>query len=198
MTKIIGITGGIGCGKTTLAEYLKKNNFKVHESDKVVSQIYNKPKKQFIFYLKKTFSNEIVNHKKINKSKIAEIIFNNTTTKKSLEKYLHKEVKKSRDVFIKKNLKNSKGALFFDVPLLFENNMEKKFDVVLCIIAKKKTRAERVLKNKKFTKPTLKKIFKSQISDSERKRRSDMVIYNNKTKKDFIFSTDKALIELLK
>ncbi len=198
MTKIIGITGGIGCGKTTLTEYLKKNDFMVHESDKVVSQIYNKPKKKFIFFLKKTFSNEIVNHNKINKSKIAEIIFNNTAIKKTLEKHLHKEVKKSRDVFIKKNHKNTKGALFFDVPLLFENNMEKNFDVVLCIIAKKKIRAERVLKNKKFTKPILKKIIKSQISDSERKRRSDIVIYNNKTKKDFIFSTDKALIELLK
>ena len=88
--------------------------------------------------------------------------------------------------------------MFVDIPLLFEKNLEKNFDVVLCIIAKKKIRRERVLKNKKFTKNILEKIFKSQISDEERKRKSDKVIYNNTTKKDFIFSLEKALISLLK
>ena len=76
--------------------------------------------------------------------------------------------------------------------------MEKNFDAVLCIIAKKKIRRERVLKNKKFTKAILEKILKSQTSDAERKSRSSIVIYNNTTKKDFIFSLEKALISLLK
>ena len=102
MTKIIGITGGIGSGKTTLSEYLKKNNFAVHESDKVVSQIYNKPKKPFVNFLKKNISNEVVQQNKINKKRIAEIIFNNTTIRKKLEKYIHNEVKKSRKKLCKK------------------------------------------------------------------------------------------------
>ena len=198
MTKIIAITGGIGSGKTTISKYLKKNNFAVHESDRAVSQIYIKPNKLFLSFLNKNVSKEVVTRNKIDKQKIAEIIFNDKKTKQKLENYIHKEVKKSRDSFVKKNIKNKKNLIFVDIPLLFENKLEKNFDKVLCVIAKKKIRRERVLKNKKFTKKTLQKIFKFQVSDKERKARSNIIIYNNDTKKDFIFSLEKALIKLLK
>ena len=52
MTKVIGITGGIGSGKTTLSNHLKKIGYAVHESDKVVSEIYKKPSTNFINFLK--------------------------------------------------------------------------------------------------------------------------------------------------
>ena len=198
MTKIVAITGGIGSGKTTISKYLKKNNFAVHESDSAVSQIYIKPNKFFLSFLKKNVSKEVVTRNKIDKQKIAEIIFNDKKIKQKLENYIHKEVKKSRDSFVKKNIKNKKNLIFVDIPLLFENKLEKNFDKVLCVIAKKKIRTERVLRNKKFTKKTLQKIFKFQVSDKERKARSNIIIYNNDTKKDFIFSLEKALIKLLK
>ena len=198
MSKIVAITGGIGSGKTTISKYLKKNNFAVHEADTAVSQLYIKPNNLFLSFLKKNVSKEVVTRNKIDKQKIAEIIFNDKKTKQKLENYIHKEVKKSRDSFVKKNLKNKKNLIFVDIPLLFENKLEKKFDKVLCIIAKKKIRRERVLKNKKFTKKILQKIFKFQVSDKERKLRSNIIIYNNDTKKDFIFSLEKALIKLLK
>ena len=198
MTKIVAITGGIGSGKTTISKYLKKNNFAVHESDSAVSQIYIKPNKLFLSFLKKNVSKEVVTRNKINKQKIAEIIFNDKKIKQKLENYIHKEVKKSRDSFVKKNIKNKKNLIFVDIPLLFENKLEKNFDKVLCVIAKKKIRRERVLRNKKFTKKTLQNIFKFQVSDKERKARSNIIIYNNDTKKDFIFSLEKALIKLLK
>ena len=68
MTKIIGITGGIGSGKTTVCDYLKKNNFAVHESDKVVAQMYKNPSKSFLHFLKKNISKEVVKNNKINKT----------------------------------------------------------------------------------------------------------------------------------
>ena len=80
----------------------------------------------------------------------------------------------------------------------FENKLEKKFDSVICIISTKKNRTKRVLKNKKFTKENLNKIIKAQTSNKERRKRSQIIINNNKTKKDFIFSLEKALIGLLK
>ena len=55
MTKLVGITGGIGSGKTTLSNHLKKLGYLVHESDVVVSEIYTKPKKNFLVLLKKKF-----------------------------------------------------------------------------------------------------------------------------------------------
>ena len=198
MTKIVGITGGIGSGKTTFSNYLKKIGFLVHESDMVVSEIYTKPKKQFLSFIKEKISQDAINHNKINKAEIANVIFNNNTIKKLLERRIHKEVQSSREAFIKKYTKKKKKIIFADIPLLFENRLEKNFDLVICIISSRKNRSKRVLKNKKFTKDNLNKIFKAQTTDKERKKRSQIIINNNKTKKDFIFSVEKVLTKLIK
>ena len=195
MTKLVGITGGIGSGKTTLSNHLKKLGHLVHESDVVVSEIYTKPKKQFLSFIKEKISEDAVDHNKINKTEIANVIFNNKAIKKLLEKRIHKEVQNSREAFIKKN-KNK--LIFADIPLLFENKLEKDFDLVICVISLKKNRIKRVLRNKKFTKDNLNKIFKAQTTDKERKKRSQIIINNNKTKKDFIFSVEKVLKGLIK
>ncbi len=198
MTKIVGITGGIGSGKTTFSNHLKKLGFLVHESDKVVSEIYTKPKKKFLSFIKEKISQDAINHNKINKTEITNVIFNNNTIKRLLERRIHKEVQDSRDAFIKKYTKKKKKIIFADIPLLFENKLEKNFDLVICIISSKKNRSKRVLKNKKFTKENLNKIFKAQTTDKERKKRSQIIINNNKTKKDFIFSVEKVLTRLIK
>ncbi len=198
MTKVVGITGGIGSGKTTLSEYLKKKGFLVHESDRVVSKIYNKPSRSFISFIKDYISKDVVQKNKIKKKEVANIIFNNQNTKIRLEKHIHKEVQLSRKKFIQQNIKKKKKIIFLDIPLLLENKLEKKFDLVICIISSKKNREQRVLKNKKFTKNILNKIFNSQTSNKERRRRSQIIINNNKTKKDFIVMFEKVLIRLLK
>ena len=198
MTKLVGITGGIGSGKTTLSNHLKKLGYLVHESDVVVSEMYAKPKKKFLSLIKEKISKNAVNHNKINKTEITNVIFNNKAIKKLLEKYIHKEVQNSRDAFIKKNKKNKKKLIFADIPLLLENKLENGFDLVICIISSKKNRIKRVLENKKFTKDNLNKILTAQTTDKERKKRSQVIINNNKTKKDFIFSVEKALKDLIK
>ncbi len=198
MTKVVAITGGIGSGKTTLSEHLKKTGFLVHESDKVVSSMYIKPKKSFISFIKSKISKSAVEKDKIKKQEIVNIIFNNKEAKTELEKYIHKEIQLSRLKFIQKNLKAKEKVVFVDVPLLLENKLEKNFDLVVCVMSTKKNRIKRVLKNKKFTKKILNKIFDAQTSDKERRKRSQIIIYNNSTKKDFIFNIKKALIGILK
>jgi len=198
MTKLVGITGGIGSGKTTFSNHLKKLGFVVHESDTVVSEIYNNPKKQFLSFIKEKISQDATNHNQINKAEIANVIFSNNKIKKLLERRIHKEVQISREAFIKKYTKKKKKIIFADIPLLFENKLEKNFDLVICIISSKKNRTKRVLKNKKFTKENLNKIFKAQTTDKERKKRSQIIINNNKTKKDFIFGVEKVLTRLIK
>ena len=198
MTKLVAITGGIGSGKTTFSNHLKKLGYLVRESDAVVSEMYTKPKKQFLSFIKEKISQDAVNHNKINKTEIANVIFNNKAIKKLLETRIHKEVQNSRDAFIKKNKKNKNKLIFADIPLLFENKLEKGFDLVICIISSEKNRIKRVLENKKFTKENLNKILKAQTTDKERKKRSQIIINNNKTKKDFILSVEKVLTRLIK
>ena len=198
MTKCVGITGGIGSGKTTFSNHLKKLGYLVHESDEVVSEIYNKPQKEFLRFMKEKISKDAVKHNKINKAEITNVIFSNKKIKKLLERRIHKEVQLSRETFIKKHTKKKEKIIFADIPLLFENKLEKNFDTVICIISSKKNRTKRVLKNKKFTKENLNKIFKAQTTDKERRKHSQIIINNNKTKKDFIFGVERVLKGLIK
>ncbi len=198
MTKVIGITGGIGSGKTTLSKHLTKLGYLVHEADKVVFEMYDNPSKDFISFIKNNISKDAAKGDRLNKNKITKNIFTNNQAKKKLEKYIHKKVQLSRKKFIQKNLKNHKKIIFADIPLLLEKKLENEFDLVICIISSKKNRIKRVLKNKKFSKNILNKIFKSQTTDKERRRRSQIIINNNKTKKDFIFNIKKALMKIIK
>ena len=77
--------------------------------------------------------------------------------------------------------------MFIDIPLLFENKLEKIFDVVLCVIAKKKIRRERVLKNKKFTKNILEKSLNLKSSDGERKENQTYLFITTLQKKTLFF-----------
>ena len=113
--KIIGLTGGIASGKTTVVNFLKKKRFIIHESDQVVKSIYSKSTPRLIKYLKTIKLEKALGRRKINKTAIREEIFNNTNKRKKLEKYIHKEVKKSRDQFLKKHKKSK--MILLDIPL---------------------------------------------------------------------------------
>ena len=95
MTIIVGLTGGIASGKTTIVELLRKKKLAVHDSDLAVEGIYSKPKAKFLNYLKKTSLGKSVKGKKIDKEIIREEIFNNIKKRKLLESYIHDHVKKT-------------------------------------------------------------------------------------------------------
>ena len=198
MIKIIGITGGIGSGKSTFTEYLEREGYPIHDSDKAVSSIYTNPNNNFINLIEKLGLKKAINRRKINKKIIAESIFKDRIIKRKLEKYIHKEVRTFRKNFIQNNRKKKNKIIFIDVPLLLENNLDKEFNIIISIISTKKNREERVLKKNKFSKNTLNKVFEAQTTDSQRRLRSDIIIYNNKTKKDFIVGARKLLKGLLK
>ena len=96
---VVGLTGGIASGKTTIVKMLKKNKLEVHDSDLVVSSIYSKPKIKFLTYLKKINLGKSLKGKNIDKKIIREEIFNNVKKRKLLETYIHEEVKIDRNFF---------------------------------------------------------------------------------------------------
>ena len=198
MTIVVGITGGIGSGKTTLSKYLETLKYKVHDSDKEVSLIYkkqtNKLKKALIGAgLKKSIKKNYID-KKI----IANKIFENEESKTKIEKFIHKEIKKKRSDFIKINKAKKEKVIFIDIPLLFENKLDHLFNKIICIVSTKKNRKKRIRKYKKISKKTLDNIIKSQITDKERRLRSDYLITNNETKKTFIKRTKSVIKDILK
>ena len=196
MTKTIAITGGIGSGKSTLCSKLKEKGFKIHSSDEQVAKIYKNPEKKFVTYLHTIGLSKSISKKNIDKKIISRIIFENKQIRKKLELYIFKIVRKKRSDFIKKEKQKKTQLIFIDIPLLFENNLEKQFNKVISIIATKQVRLQRLKKTRKMTENQFKNITRSQTSDVIRKKKSDYVIYNNSTLKDYKIKINKLISKL--
>jgi len=196
MTKTIAITGGIGSGKSTFCGKLKQKGFKIHSSDEQVAKIYKNPEKKFVTYLSNIGLSKSISKKNIDKKIISKIIFENKQIRKKLELYIFKIVRKKRSDFIKQEKQKKTRLIFIDIPLLFENNLEKKFNKVISIIASKQARLKRLKKTRKITENQFKNITRSQTSDVIRKKKSDYVIYNNSTLKDYKTKINKLISKL--
>ncbi len=196
MTKTIAITGGIGSGKSTFCSKLKEKGFKIHSSDEQVAKIYKNPEKKFVTYLRTIGLSKSISKKNIDKKIISKIIFENKQIRKKLELYIFKIVRKKRSDFIKKEKQKKTKLIFIDIPLLFENNLEKQFNKVISIIASKRVRLKRLKKTRKMSENQFKNITRSQTSDVIRKKKSDYVIYNNSTLKDYKIKINKLISKL--
>ena len=196
MTKTIAITGGIGSGKSTFCSKLKEKSFKIHSSDEQVAKIYKNPEKKFLTYLRTIGLSKSISKKNIDKKIISKIIFENKQIRKKLELYIFKIVRKKRSNFIKQEKQKKTKLIFIDIPLLFENNLEKQFNKVISIIASKRVRLKRLKKTRKMTENQFKNITRSQTSDVTRKKKSDYVIYNNSTLKDYKIKINKLISKL--
>ena len=196
MTKTIAITGGIGSGKSTFCSKLKEKGFKIHSSDEQVAKIYKNPEKKFVTYLRTIGLSKSISKKNIDKKIISKIVFENKQIRKKLELYIFKIVRKKRSDFIKQEKQKKTTLIFIDIPLLFENNLEKQFNKVISIIASKRVRLKRLKKTRKMTENQFKNITRSQTSDVIRKKKSDYVIYNNSTLKDYKIKINKLISKL--
>ena len=197
MTLIVGITGGIASGKSTFSKEVVRRNLKILDSDKQVSTIYKKPKKEFLLFLQKIGLGASVKNKKINKKIISEIIFSNNKIKTKLERYIFRKIRKQRYAFIKKERKLKTKNIFLDIPLLFENNLNNQCDIIISIISTKKNRLKRIKRSKKISEKMFKKILKSQTSDLTRKKNSDIIIYNNDSISSYKIKINKTLNKLI-
>ena len=196
MTQTIAITGGIGSGKSTFCSKLKEKGFKIHSSDEQVAKIYKNPDKKFVTYLRTIGLSKSISKKNINKKIISKIIFENKQIRKKLELYIFKIVRKKRSDFIKQEKEKKTRLIFIDIPLLFENNLEKQFHKVISIITSKQERLKRLKKTRKMSETQFKNIVRSQTSDVIRKKKSDYVIYNNSTLKDYKTKINKLINKL--
>ena len=196
MTQTIAITGGIGSGKSTFCSKLKEKGFKIHSSDEQVAKIYKNPDKKFVTYLRTIGLSKSISKKNIDKKIISKIIFENKQIRKKLELYIFKIVRKKRSDFIKQEKEKKTRLIFIDIPLLFENNLENQFHKVISIIASKQERLKRLKKTRKMSETQFKNIIRSQTSDIIRKKKSDYVVYNNSTLKDYKTKINKLINKL--
>ena len=175
MTKIIGITGSIGMGKSTISSMLTKLGIPVFDSDKQVSKVLENNRKIITKIGLKWPDAVIINDREIsvNKKVLGDIIFSNLSDKIFLEKLIHPIINQERNLFIQQNINHSLIAL--DVPLLFETKLHKICDFIFLANAKSDIQMSRVLKRKNMTHEKFDLIKKNQLSNEERKKLSSNI-----------------------
>ena len=168
----IGILGNIGSGKSYIANNL---GYPVFDADYEVAKIYKKNKKIFL-KLKKLLPKNIKSFP-IDKQEITEAILEKKGNLKKIIKIVHTEIKKKMIFFLKKN--KNKKFIVLDIPLLLENKLNKKGDVLIFVDSKKSDILKKLTKRKNFNKKLLNKFRKIQFSSVYKKKMSTYIIKND-------------------
>ena len=187
----IGILGDIGSGKSYISKIF---GYPVFNADQEVAQLYKKNKKIF-FKLKKKIPKFIYQFP-IEKKKISEAILANEKNLRDIVKIIHFEVRKKMNIFLKRNKK--KRIVILDIPLLLENKINKKNDILVFVESKKKEILKRLKKRKNFNQKLFKKLKKIQLPLDYKKKKSQFVIKNNFTNKSVKNDIKKIIKKVLK
>ena len=172
----IGILGNIGSGKSYVANNL---GYPVFDADYEVAMLYKKNRKIFL-KLKKILPDNIKTFP-IEKKEIIKAILQKKNNLKKIINIVHTEIRKKMNLFLKKN-KNKKFVVL-DVPLLLENKLNKKGDILIFIDSNKSDILKKLTKRKNFNKKLFNKFQKIQFSSQYKIRKSDFIIKNDFTKK---------------
>ena len=177
---VLGLTGSVGMGKTETSKYFLRNNIEVFDCDNKIDSFY---KKREIIEEIKNFFPSIIIKDNVDKTSLAKLVFNDKKKLVFLERLLHHKLKEEQSFWLRKKIREKKKIVVFDVPLLFEKDNLKKYDLAIVVSCSKGIQKRRVLKRKGWNKERLEKTLKLQISDNKKKKMADIVINTDRGKR---------------
>lgn len=189
MTKIIGLTGGIGSGKTMVAKYFKSLGIPVYIADDEARKLMTSD--NIINTLSNEFGKEILENGILNREKLAQLVFNNPKKLQKLNSIVHPEVKKHFDNWVEKH--KNYPFVVKEAAILFESGSYKYCDTIITVTAPLETRLQRVMKRDKTDRESILKRIENQWTDEQRIAKSNYVIHNLSVE-----STKKQVNEILK
>lgn len=194
--KTIGITGGIGSGKSTVTEFLKGKNYPVIDADMIAREIVE-PGSEVLAQLVSHFGGSILNPDgTLNRKALADLAFANPSEKLMLDKITHGAI---LDMVSKRisALKNSMKAslLFVDAALLIESGLYRQMDEVWLVTAHEALRIKRVVARDRLDAERVKKRIRMQMSDEQKSRLAYRIIDNSGTKEELYQALEKILRE---
>jgi len=187
----IAVLGDIGSGKSYVS---RQFGYPVFDADSEVSKLYKKSRKCYV-RLKKALPNYVTSFP-VRKNNLLKAVMSNKNNLKKVIKIIHPEVRKKLNTFAKKNKR--KKIIVLDIPLLMENKINKKNDILIFVDAKKKEINKRLKKRPNFNLKIFNKLKKLQLSVEKKRKISDFIIKNNfkhnSTKKNVKKVLEKILI----
>tara|TARA_B110000285_G_scaffold136471_1_gene152844 strand:- start:2787 stop:3365 length:579 start_codon:yes stop_codon:yes gene_type:complete len=187
----IGITGGIGSGKSIVSKILESMNYPVYYSDKEAKRTIRdnlEVRKQFI----DLFGEELYDNDELNRSYLANIIFNDKKALEKVNNIVHPHVRKDFDTFCETQ---NTYLVFNEAAIIFETGGDKQFDRVVLVTADEKLRIERVINRDGVKESDVRARINQQWSDDQKIALSDFVIKNNE--KEFLITQVEQMVKSL-
>lgn len=192
--KKIGITGGIGSGKSTVTEYLISLGFHVLDADMAARELVY-PDSPVIQELVEAFGVNILNtNGNLDRKKLADIVFSDAEKKSTLDSIMHKRI--IERLLEKAEALKDEKIIFFDVPLLFEVGFERYLDRVWVVDADIEIRIKRVMKRDGSDRDLIVKRIAYQLDRKERISKADHILSNNGSKEELYNQINNLLNEI--
>ena len=182
MTKILGLTGGIGSGKTTVSKMFNALDVPVYNADQT-AKILMQSSKDLKHEIKQLLGEDAYKQNQLNKAFISEKIFNNKALLRQINALVHPEVALDFNSWLSKQ---TSAYVVKEVAVLFETAAEDQFDYILTVTAPEALRIQRIIERDHTPLAKIKAVMSNQLQDSEKTAKSDFVIFNidwNYTKK---------------
>lgn len=191
--KIIGLTGGIGSGKTTVSDYLISKGYHVLDADQIAREIVL-PGSEMLIRLTAVFGEEIIAEDgSLNRKKLGNIVFSDAEKKKTLDSMMHTEIleliherihqfrektEAAAKSAIDPEFRSRNGVIFIDAPLLFETGLHESVSEIWVVDADDETRIKRIMERDGLKREEILKIISSQMARNEKNRRADIILDN--------------------
>ena len=175
--RLIGITGGMGSGKSTVSKILRHLNYKVYNSDIRGKELIGEVR-SIRDQLESIFGDEIFNNNKLDAKALSRKVFKDDSSLQKINSIIHPEVEKDFNSWIASN--SNDKYLFKESALLFETGAFRHLDKTILIIADKDLRIKRVLeRDVDRSKKEIENIISKQIDEDEASKLADVILYNN-------------------
>ena len=192
MSKILGLTGGIACGKSTISAYLKEFGIPVIDADECSRAVVEKGSIG-LEKLTEIFGNKILEKDgTLNRKAIGQIVFSDSEQLSLLNSVMEPLIRE--EIFRRLNQENTADLVVLDAPLLIEQHYDKICDFIMTIDVPKKIQLERLIERDKLSEDEAKSRIESQLSSRERNGFADVVIDSSGT----VEQTRKQVIKWLK
>ena len=185
---IIALTGGIASGKTTTAKLFQKKGIKVVDADALVKEIYRQ--KDSLNFIQKECP-EAISEGEINFSKLRQIFFsqNKEKNREKFESFIYQQLPKK---FLN-SLSPEDSFIIYDIPLLFEKNLDSLVDVKILVYSPSQIQLERLIKRDSISQNLAKKMLSLQWPIEKKKEKVDLIIDNSSSKENLLRSFEKTL-----
>jgi dephospho-CoA kinase len=193
--QVIGLTGGIATGKSTVSAILKKAGAEIIDADRIAREVVKKGLPAYREIVENFGETVLLSNGEINRSVLGDLIFNDPRKKQLLNRIVHPHVRRETNRQLKDMEKSSPDTIaVLDIPLLFETEMHKDLSEVIVVYTPEHIQVERLMKRDNISEADAVARVRSQMPIEEKKKRATIVIDNSGTMQD----TRKRTLEIFK